>query len=160
MKKLTLNLLILFAALLTLAGCKKAEPDFKLTPKLGMIFDDNIDKVGADYKIGSTLVLKVAASGASTVKIVSNYNVGANAKTADLGSFPVTNGVATVSIPANSLRASADGATVGAGTAPTPLPVGTTAASYTRANNTYTLAVDAISGSATERRFYTAVLVQ
>ena len=159
MKKLTLNLLVLFAALLTLAGCKKAEPDFKLTPKLGIIFDDNIDKVGADYKIGSMLVLKVSVSGASTINIVSTYTTG-TAKTTNLGSFPVTNGVATVSIPANSLRASADGAPVGVGPAPNPLPPGTTAASYTRANNTYTLAVDAISGSVTERRFYTAVLVQ
>ena len=160
MKKLTFNLFVLFVALLALAGCKKAEPDFRLTPKLGIIFDDNIDKVTADYKIGSMLVLKISASDATTIKIVSNYTVGANTKTADLGSFSVTNGVATVSILANRLRASADGEAVGAGLAPSPLPAGTTAASYTRANNTYTLAVDAIAGSVSERRFYTAVLVQ
>ncbi len=154
MKKTSFNLLFLLLTLVTLASCKKEEPNFNISPKINIVFDDAIDKTTADYKIGSTMTLKISAEGASTVSIVSNYTVrvGTNdvPKTVNLGSFPVTNGVATVTIPANSLRAAADGAPIGAGTAP----------ASTRAANTYTLTVEAMGGGNTERRFFTAVLVR
>ena len=154
MKKNTHNLLLLLLALFTLVSCKKEEPNFNVGPKINIVFDDKIDKVTADYKIGSTLVLQVAAPGANTLAIVSNYNVNINGvntpKRVNLGSFPVVNGVATVSIPANSLRATADGAPIGAGTAPVSL----------RVDNTYSLAVDATSNETTERRFFNAVLIR
>ncbi|OGX88771.1 hypothetical protein BEN47_08485 [Hymenobacter lapidarius] len=148
MKKSSLNLLFLLLALFTLASCEKDEPNLNVGPKMNIVFDDAIDKTTADYKIGSTLTLKISAPGASTVSIVTNYTTG-TVRTANLGTFPVTNGVATVTIPANSLRASADGA-----------PVGATATASTRPANTYTLTVDATGNGVTERRFFTAVLVQ
>jgi hypothetical protein len=148
MKKTSFNLLFLLLTLFTLASCEKDEPNFNVGPKFNIVFDDAIDKVTADYKVGSTMTLKISAEGASTVSIVSNYSTG-TVRTANLGSFPVTNGVATVTIPANSLRAAADGT-----------PVGATATASTRPGNTYTLTVDASGGGNTERRFFTAVLVQ
>lgn len=149
MKKYSLNLLFLLLSVLSLASCKEDELDLDVGPQLQIVFDDKIDKVTADYKIGSTLNLKVAADGASSITISSGYTAG-TAKSVNLGTFPVTNGVATVSIPANSLRATADGAPVGAGSAPVS----------TRAANTYTLTVDATGNGVTDRRFFTAVLVQ
>ena len=149
MKKNSYTWLILLLISWSLASCKKDEPKLDVEPKLQIVFDDAIDKVTADYKVGSMLTLKINANGASTVNIVSNYATG-TAKTANLGSFPVTNGVATVVIPANSLRASGDGAPVGAGSTPVS----------SRAANTYTLTVEAVAGDVKERRFFTAVLVQ
>lgn len=149
----------MFVTLWALTGCKKSETNYNVGPKLVIIFDDLIDKVTADYRVGSTLVLKVSVPGANTINIVSNYTTG-TVKTANLSSVPVTDGVATISIPANSLRAAADGTPLGAGTAPNPLPPGTTTSSYSRASNTYTLSVDAVAGDVTERRNFTAVLVQ
>ncbi len=149
MKKISFNLLFLLLTLVTLVGCEKEEPNFNIGPKFNIVFDDAIDKTTADYKVGSTITLKVGAVGASTVNILSTYTTG-TVRMVNLGSFPVTNGVATVTIPANSLRADADGVPIGAGTAP----------ASTRGNNTYTLTVDAAGGGDTERRFFTAVLVQ
>lgn len=148
MKKNPLSLLLLLLSVLTFASCKKTETDYNVGPKLQIVFDNDIDKVTADYKVGSTFTLRVAAAGASSISIVTTYSTG-TAGTANLGSFPVTDGVATVSIPANSLRAAGDGAPAGAGT---------TAASRTA--NTYTLAVDATGNGNTERRLFNAVLVQ
>ena len=138
---------ILMLLLLALASCKKDYPTYEVGPKLQIVFDDAIDKVTADYKIGTTLSLKIAATGATSVTINTAYTTG-TVKTVNLGTFPVTNGVVTISIPANSLRAAADGTPIGAG------------ATSTRAANTYTLTVDATDGTITERRYYTAVLVQ
>lgn len=149
MKKNIVALLFILVAALTLASCKKTETKYDVGPKLQIVFDDNVDKITADYKVGTTLALKVSAAGASTVSIVSTYTTG-TVKTANLGNFPVVDGVALVSIPANSLRAAADGAPVGAGSTPVS----------SRAANTYTLTVDATAGDISERRFFTAVLVQ
>jgi len=149
MKKNTYSLLLLLLTLFTLASCKKDEPNLNAAPKINIVFDDAIDKVTADYKVGSQLVLKIAADGASSISIVSTYATG-TARTTTLGPYAVVNGVATVSIPANSLRAMVDGTPIGAGTAPVS----------SRAANTYTLAVDATGNGVTERRFFAAVLVQ
>ena len=149
MKKNTYSLLLLLLTLFTLASCKKEETNFNVGPKINIVFDDAIDKVTADYKVGSTLTLKIAADGASSISIVSTYPTG-TARTTNLGTFAVTNGVATVSIPANSLRATADGTPIGAGATPVS----------SRAANTYVLAVDATGNGVTERRFFTAILVQ
>ncbi|OGX82376.1 hypothetical protein [Hymenobacter glacialis] len=159
MKKSSFNLLFLLLALFTLASCEKDEPNLNVGPKMSIVFDDAIDKTTADYKIGSTLTLKIRAEGASTVSIITNYTTG-TVRTANLGTFPVTNGVATVTIPANSLRAAADGAPVGARATADGAPVGAPATAATRPANTYTLTVDATGNGVTERRFFTAVLVQ
>lgn len=148
MKKNPLSLLLLLLSVLTFASCKKTETDYNVGPKLQIVFDNDIDKVTADYKVGSTFTLRVAAAGATSISIVTTYPTG-TAGTANLGSFPVVDGVATVSILANSLRAAGDGAPTGAvGTAPS------------RTANTYTLAVDATGNGTTERRLFRAVLVQ
>ncbi|WP_035565602.1 hypothetical protein [Hymenobacter sp. IS2118] len=149
MKKISLNLLLLLLSIVTLSSCEKEEPNFNVGSKFSIIFDDAINKTTADYIVGSTITLKVGAAGASTVNVISNYTTG-TVRTVNLGSFPVTNGVATITIPANSLRADADGAPIGAGTAP----------ASSRGANTYTLTVEAVGGGTTERRFFTAVLVR
>ncbi|HEX8350331.1 MAG TPA: hypothetical protein VF598_10245 [Hymenobacter sp.] len=150
MKKNIIALLLCLTGALTVSSCKKSEANYDVGPQLQIVFDDNIDKVTADYQVGTTLNLKVAAEGANTISIVSTYPTG-TVRTANLGTFPVVNGVALVSVQVNSLRATGDGAPIGAGTVP---PVSS------RAANTYTLAVDATAGAVTERRFFTAVLVR
>lgn len=147
MKKNPYFLLLLLLTTLVLGSCKKDDPSLQVIPTTPIVFDDAVDKITADYKIGSTLNLKVAAPNATSISIITTYTTGTT-KTANLGSFPVSGGVANVSIPANSLRAAADGTPVGATT------------TATRAANTYTLTVDATDGTNTSRRFYTAVLVQ
>ena len=142
-------LLLLLLSVLTFAGCKKTEVNYNVGPKLQIVFDNDIDKVTSDYKTGSTLNLRVAAAGATSVNIVTTYSTGTT-RTANLGSFPVVNDVATVSIQANSLRAAGDGLPIGAGTTPVS----------SRAANTYTLIVDATGNGTTERRLFNAVLVQ
>ncbi len=144
-------LLFWLFALVSLASCKKSYPDYQIVPSTSIIFDDLVDKVTADYKVGSTLNLKISAAGATSVTITSTYPVGSSTATQNLGTFPLTNGVATISIPANSLRATANGT-------PTGAPSGATTA--TRTANTYTLTVDATDGTNSFRRFYAAVLVQ
>lgn len=148
MKKNSLSLLLLLLSVLTFASCKKTETDYNVGPKLQIVFDNNIDKVTADYKVGSTFTLLIAATGATSVSIVTTYTTG-TVKTANLGSFPVVDGVATVSVPANSLRAAGDGA-----------PAGAVATAPSRTANTYALAVDATGNGTTERRLFNAVLVQ
>lgn len=153
MKKLTLHILMLFVALLTMAGCKKAETDFHLTPKSVIVFDDDINKISADYSKAGNLNLKIGVTGpATSVRIVSTYNSSTGvAKTSDLGTIPVNNGVAVLNIPAINVRNSADGAVVGAGSNP----------SSSRTNNTYNLLVDAVNpDGSTERRYFAAVIVQ
>ena len=149
MKKNSSSLLLLLLSVLTFASCKKTETNYNVEPKLQIVFDNDIDKVTADYKVGSTLTLRVAAAGASSVNIVTTYSTG-TARTANLGIFPVADGVATVTVQANSLRAAGDGIPIGAGAAPVS----------SRAVNTYALAVDATGNGTTERRFFNAVLVQ
>ena len=149
MKKNPLSLLLLLLSVLTLASCKKTETDYNVGPKLQIVFDNDIDKVTADYKVGSTLSLRVAAAGATSVSIVTTYTSGTT-RTVNLGNIPVVDGVATVSVPANNLRATGDGLPVGAGNSPVS----------SRAANTYTLIVDATGNGTTERRFFSAVLVQ
>ena len=149
MKKNPLSLLLLLLSVLTLASCKKTETDYNVGPKLQIVFDNDIDKVTADYKVGSTLSLRVAAAGATSVSIVTTYTSGTT-RTVNLGNIQVVDGVATVSVQANSLRATGDGLPVGAGSSPVS----------SRAANTYTLIVDATGNGTTERRFFSAVLVQ
>ena len=154
MKKSAYLLFWLFAVV-SLASCKKSYPDYQVMPTTSIVFDDLVDKTTADYKIGSTLTLKISAPGTTSVSIISSYPVTASGTTTtvsqNLGTFQTTNGVVSLSIPANSLRATANGTPVGA-------PAGASAA--VRTANTYTLTVDAADGTNTSRRFYTAVLVQ
>ena len=123
-----------------------------MVPKSSIIFDDNVDKISADYKKGTNINLKIGVAGGTTaVRVTSTYNVGAAPKSKDLGTLSVANGAAVLNIPVADLRNAADGPVIGAGTAP----------SSTRPDNTYTLIVEANnSGGSTERRYYTAVLVQ
>ncbi|SDY09092.1 hypothetical protein [Hymenobacter psychrophilus] len=156
MKRLLTILFVFTAAFFTLASCEKEEPNFRApTPQTQIIFDDNIDKATSDYKVGGDIALKIAADGATNVRIISRYNVDNGValvpkfKTLDI--VPVTGGVATVQIPVSSLRNTADGPIVGAGSAP----------ASSRATNTYTLQVDAVlpDGSFVTR-FFTAVIVR
>ena len=142
---------MLFVAVLTLAGCKKAETDFHISPKSVIVFDDDINRISGDYAKSGNLTLKIGVTGAATsVRISSNYTVSGVAKTKDLGTIPVTNGVATLNIPAVDVRNTADGAVVGATTNAT-----------TRPANTYNLTVDAVNpDGSTERRFFAAVILQ
>lgn len=158
MKKSSYLLVGLFA-LLSLASCKKSYPDFQITPDTSIVFDDFIDKATDSYPVGSTLNLKVAAPGTTRVSFISTYPVTrtvANVTTTtmvsvDLGSLPMTNGVATLTMPVNNLRAAANGVPVGA-------PANASAA--VRAANTYTLTVDVTDGTNTYRRFYSALLLR
>jgi hypothetical protein len=152
MKKTLSHLLSLVVAIVLLASCKKSQQEFNIVPKSSIVFDDNVDKISADYKKGTNLNLKIGVAGSATaVRVTSTYNVGASAKTKDLGVIPVANGAAVLNIPVSDLRNTADGLVVGAGSAP----------SSTRPENTYTLIVDANNADgSTERRYFTAVIVQ
>ncbi|TGE19252.1 hypothetical protein [Hymenobacter elongatus] len=153
MKKIISHFLSLFVAVSLLAGCKEDEPDFNVTPKSSIVFDDNIDKATADFKLADNVAIRVGIIGSATsVRVTSNYSVGTTAKTKDLGTVAVSNGVAVFSVPSNSLRNSADGAIVGASdVAPTS----------SRPANTYNLAVDAFNpDGSSERRFFSAVIVR
>lgn len=149
MKKAFNILSLFFLALLMLSSCKKDEPNFRATSKTQIIFDDNINKVTADYKRDSNLVLKITANGASSIRVTSQYFTSTGAKTKDLGTLSVADGSATLNIPAISVRNTADGAVGGA-----------TGAS-SRPDNTYTLKVDAIlPDGSNETRYFSAVIVQ
>ncbi|WP_324671737.1 hypothetical protein [Hymenobacter sp. GOD-10R] len=140
---------------LTLASCKKDDVlDDMIIPKTSITFNDNIETISADYNRASTLTLKISGvSAASNVQITSTYSVSGTAKAKDLGTLPVADGVATLSVPATALRNTADGAVVGA------TATGTGTAS--RANNSYVLQVNALLPDGTsERRLFTAVLTQ
>ncbi|OUJ72543.1 hypothetical protein BXP70_18490 [Hymenobacter crusticola] len=140
---------------LSLASCKKDDVlDEMIVPKTSITFNDNIETITADYNRNSTLTLKISGvSAASNVQVTSTYSVSGTAKAKDLGTLPVADGVATLSVPANALRNTADGAVVGA------TATGTNAMS--RANNTYVLQVNALLPDGTsERRLFTAVLTQ
>ncbi|UOQ55019.1 hypothetical protein [Hymenobacter cellulosivorans] len=148
MKKIFPHFLLLFVALVLLAGCKKDDPEYTVAPKSQIIFDDNIDKVTADYKKANNLTLKVGIVGSATsVRIESSYTVAGAAKTKLVGTFPVSDGVASVSVPTAALS-------------DTPI-VGATTNATTRPANTFTLAVDAINPEGgSDRRYFTAVVVQ
>ncbi len=151
MKKTLSHFLLLFAAIMLSASCKKNQQDFDVVPKSSIIFDDNVDKISADYKKGANINLKIGVVGTTTVRVTSTYNVGAAPKSKDLGILSVANGAAVLNIPVADLRNAADGPVIGAGTAP----------ASTRPDNTYTLVVEANNaGGSTERRYYTAILVQ
>ena len=161
MKKTLSQFFPLVVAVVLLAGCKKDMPDFNVVPKSVIVFDDTIDKVTADYSKNGNVTLKISVSGpATSVKIASSYAVGPDTKTKDLVTLPLTNGSAVLTVPTVSLRNAADGPIIGVGTAPNPLPAGTTAASYSRAGNTYSLIVDAVDGGSSERRYFSAVVLQ
>lgn len=155
---------MLLLAVTSLSSCKEEEANLGITPKSSIVFDDAVDKTTADYRRGGDLNLKVGIVGAATnVRLTSRYTAGGVAKSVDLGTFPVSGGAATINIPASRVRAAADGPIVGASTTanptPNPLPAGTTAASFNRANNTYVLLVEAINpDGSTERRFFNAVI--
>jgi hypothetical protein len=153
MRKYVYHLLLLCFAALSFTSCKQDDVlDNMIIPKTSITFDDNIEKNTADYSKSSTLTLKISGVGAANnVQVTSTYSVGNAAKSKDLGTVPVTDGVATLSVPASSLRNTADGAVVG-GTA-------TGTGTATRANNTYVLQVNALLPDGTsERRLFTAVL--
>ncbi|WP_426490371.1 hypothetical protein [Hymenobacter sp. 102] len=134
-----------------LMSCEKDEPVNMIMPKANIIFDDNIEKISADYKVNQPIVLKISVGDqAASVNITSNYVVGTATKSKAFA-LPVSNGAATLSVAANDLRNSGDGAVIGAGSAP----------ASSRAANTFTLKVDAIlRDGSTESRFYTLVVVQ
>jgi hypothetical protein len=151
MKSLFNFLLILFAATFSLSSCEKEETNFRVASKAQIIFDDNIDKVTADYTKAGNLALKISADGANSVKVTSQYTASGVAKEQNLGTLAVSNGVASLNVPAVSVRNTADGLVVGAGSNPTS----------SRATNTYILKVDAIiADGSTETRYFTAVIVQ
>lgn len=162
MKKNPLSLLLLLMSVLTFASCKKTETNYNVGPKLLIVFDDDIDKVTADYKRASSLNLKVGFNASvSTVRITSTYSVldgtVIKPRSLDLGLFPVNAGVVMLTIPVVGLRAAADGPLVGAG----PTPAGLNTALYTRSINSYALAVDATTADGnTDRRFFTVVATQ
>lgn len=149
------KLFILCLVGLSLASCEKDEIiDDMIIPKTSITFNDNIETITADYNKASTLTLKISGvEAASNVQVTSTYSVGSAAKSKDLGTVPVTNGTATLSVPASSLRNTADGAVEGAGAPNT--------GASTRANNTYVLQVNALlSDGTSERRLFTAVLTK
>ena len=161
MKKTLSHFFPLVVAAVLLAGCKKDGPDFNVVPKSVIIFDDTIDKASADFAKNGNVTLKIGVTGpATSVKVTSTYAVGPDTKTKDLGTLQLVNGAAMLSVPVASLRNAADGAIIGVGTAPNPLPAGTTATSYSRAGNTYALIVDAVDGGSSDRRYFSAVIVQ
>ncbi|SMB97299.1 hypothetical protein SAMN00120144_0346 [Hymenobacter roseosalivarius DSM 11622] len=144
MKKIIYHVLLLLVAAMTLASCKKEEENFRIIPQTPIIFDDNINKITADYPLNSNIVLKISAAGASSVT-VTNLTGG----TKVLGTLPIVDGTATLSVPANSIRAT--GTVVGAGTSP----------ASSRAANTFNFKVDAtLAGGTTATRYYTAVIVR
>ncbi|WP_310393264.1 hypothetical protein [Hymenobacter sp.] len=163
MNKIFHPLLLLSLVAASLVGCEKDEPNFNVAPKSQIVFDDNIDKTGAEYQRTGTLNLKIAVSGAATqVRIESRYSVVTpgvlTPKSFEVGVFPVTDGVASISIPTTSIRAATDGPAVGAGATPAG---SLNPDENTRPNNTYTLVVDAITPSAeSERRFFAAVILR
>ncbi|GGG51871.1 hypothetical protein GCM10011378_30140 [Hymenobacter glacieicola] len=132
-------------------SCEKDDEVVMVMPKANIVFDDNIEKISADYKVNQPITLKIRVGNeATSVRVISNYTVAAGAKTKEF-TLPVTNGVATFTVAANDLRNTSDGAVVGAGTAP----------ASTRAANTFNLRVDALlAGGAYESRFYTLTVVQ
>ena len=162
MKKNPLSLLLLLTSVLTFAGCKKTETNYNVEPKLLITFDDNIDKVTADFQRLRLLNIKVGFNASvSTVRVTSTYQVfvGSDLKprSLDLGVFPVNAGVVTITNPVLGLRAAADGTLVGAGATPT----GMNPALYNRSINSYALAIDATTPDGnTSRRFFTVVATQ
>lgn len=149
----------------SLGSCKKDETNYNITPKSQIIFDNDIDKVTADYQKSTTLNLRIGINGsANSVRITSTYSVIVGNETRprslDLGVFPVNAGVVMLSIPVTGLRAAADGVLVGAGPTPTT-PAGLNPALYSRATNSYALVVDATApDGGADRRFYTVVATQ
>lgn len=134
-----------------LISCEKDEPVVMVMPKANIIFDDNIEKISADYKVSQSVNLKISVGDqAASVVVTSNYTIGTAAKSR-VFTLPVNNGVATFSVPANDLRNVADGVVIGAGSTP----------SSSRAANTFNLKVDAVlKDGSIESRYYTLVIVQ
>lgn len=145
--------LFLITALALLTGCDKDNDvlDDMIMPQTAITFDDNINKISADYKLNTTLALKISGLGpATSVQVTSRYSVSSVAKTKEVATLTPTNGVATLSVPVSTLRAAADGAIPGA-----------TGTAASRTSNTYTLVVKAIlPDNTTEQRLFSAVVVQ
>lgn len=157
MKSLVNFLIILFAATLSLSSCEKEEPNFRVTSKAQIIFDDNIEKISADFSKAGNIALKISADGANSVRVTSLYSA-SGAKSKDLGTFAVTDGAASFNVPAVSVRNAADGAVLGASAAATTNP---TLPASSRGDNTYSLKVDAIlPDGGVETRYFTAVIVR
>ncbi|UOG73900.1 hypothetical protein MTX78_17480 [Hymenobacter tibetensis] len=102
MKKFIYNILLLLVTVVALASCEKEEENFRVTPQTQIVFDDNIDKITASYRSTGNVVLKIAAPGATSVRVTSTYTGGSVV----LGNLPVTDGFVTLSVPATSVRAS------------------------------------------------------
>lgn len=144
--------LFFVAALTLLTSCEKDDVlDDMIIPQTNITFDDNINKTTADYKLNSTLTLKVSGlNDATSVQVTSRYTVSGTTKSKEVATLTPSDGVATLSVPVSSLRNTADGAITGAGT---------TAAS--RTSNTYNLVVKAtLPDNTTEQRIFFAVIVQ
>ncbi|UOR03850.1 hypothetical protein MUN82_12925 [Hymenobacter aerilatus] len=143
---------LLFAALTMLTSCEKDDVlDNMVIPQTTITFDDNIDKITADYKVNSTLTLKISGlNTATSVQVTSRYTASGATKTKEVATLIPTNGVATLSVPVSALRNTADGAITGATT--------TTAS---RTSNTYSLIVKAtLPNNITEQRIFSAIIVQ
>ncbi|MBC6988448.1 MULTISPECIES: hypothetical protein [Hymenobacter] len=155
MKKYVHTFFLLLVTALFLGSCKKdGVLDDMIIPKTSITFDDNIEKITGDYKKDATLTLKISGLATATgVQVTSTYSP---SKSKDLGTLTVSNGTATLSVPASALRNTADGAIVGA---PSTGAAGTGTGS--RANNSYPLFVKAVlPDGTTEQRVFTAVLTQ
>jgi uncharacterized lipoprotein YajG len=145
MKKIISHLLLLLVAVVALASCKKEEEDFRFRPQTQIIFNDNIENITADYSVAGNIVLKITATGASSVT-VTNLTGGPKV----LGTLPIgADGSATLTVRTNTIR------NTGTVTAAT----GTTAAARNAA--TYSLKVDATQADGTlATRYFSAVVVQ
>lgn len=144
MKKIVSHLLLLLVAVVALASCEKDEPDFRVMPLTQIIFNENIETITADYSVTGNIVLRISAVGASSVT-VTNLTGGPKV----LGTLPVVDGVATLTVPTNSIRSTG---TVAAAT-------GATAAARNAA--TYSFKVDATQADGTlATRYFSAVVVR
>ncbi|HEX8428649.1 hypothetical protein [Hymenobacter sp.] len=100
MKKFIYNILLLLVTVIALTSCEKEEENFRVTPQTQIIFDDNIDKITASYRSAGSIVLKIAAPGATSVRVTSRYTGGSVV----LGPLSVADGFATLNVPATSVR--------------------------------------------------------
>ncbi|UYZ63265.1 hypothetical protein [Hymenobacter weizhouensis] len=153
MKKHWHYFFFLFLAFITLSSCEKEEPDLEDAPRTNIIFNDNIDLGAADFRLNTPVTLKITLQGEqpTSLKVVSRYLVGSTVRLVDVATLPVSNGTATLNVPASALRNTADGPVVGAGTNP----------NSSRSANTYTLLVQAtLADGRVEQRTFTAVVVR
>lgn len=144
MKNSLYNFLVLLVVLPFLGSCKKDDPVNMIVPQTTIIFDDDIDKLGGSFPANGNATVKVNVTGApvQNIRVSSRYNIGGNPVTHNLGTFPVTGGVANVAVPANQLRRPQDPVLTGVGSA---------------AANTVQLLFDAVLADGNfERRIFSA----